>query len=72
MKSEETCKPCPICGEQPEIKHRIEKVDIKWICFWSVRCDSFKPVNHFVDVTSPIGGSREEAIEAWNTRWEDQ
>jgi len=55
----EPIKPCPFCGEIPEIVH--EKNGSVWIGCNNTNC----PVRN---VETDDFAAKEEAIEAWNTR----
>ena len=53
-------KPCPFCGEEPKV---IEDISVSWVV-----CDNSDCV---VYARTLLKKTREEAIEAWNTRAED-
>lgn len=65
-------KPCPICGKQPKLRRRNAHVfgDI-WIPYWSVECNNLEPAPHTFAARSSANGSPKEAVETWNTRYEE-
>jgi len=53
-------KPCPFCGKKPSIAYGGPGDPV-----WYVECEGDEP-EHTISLQS--GGTREEAITAWNTR----
>ena len=61
----ENLKPCPFCGELPEIDQGEYTYKVKDRIYWAVGCmnDDCE-----VDVETDNFDTKEEAIKVWNTR----
>lgn len=53
-------KPCPFCGEQPKV---VEDISVSWVACDNAYCTVY--------ARTLLAKTREEAIEAWNTRAKD-